>query len=64
MKSFQQFTEGKDSKLEANYQDKPKGNQICSECTMWRPPNACSAVLGSISPNGWCDYFKQTKRKD
>ena len=45
MKSFQQFTEGKDSKLEAKYQDKPKGNQKCSECTMWRPPNRSGKAI-------------------
>lgn len=64
MKTYTQFNEEKDSKAEAKYQDKPKGNAHCSECTMWRPPNGCSAVAGVISPDGWCSYFKKSNRKD
>jgi len=61
MKTFQLFTEEKDSKAEAKYQDKPKGGEHCDQCTMWRPPNKCSAVAGIISPNGWCSYYKRSK---
>jgi len=61
MKSYKLFSEQKDSKQEAKYQDKPKGCEHCSICTMWRPPNGCSAVSGIISPNGWCSYFKRSK---
>lgn len=33
----------------------------CGNCTMFRPPAGCTAVLGVISPQGLCDLFK---RKD
>jgi hypothetical protein len=44
------------------YQDHPKGNQKCSLCAHFLPPNACQIVAGDISPNGWCGVFtpKQT----
>lgn len=55
------FYEEKDSKAEAKYQDNPHKGQKCEQCTMWRPPNQCSAVKGIISPNGWCSYYKRSK---
>lgn len=44
------------------YQDHPKGDQKCSICAHFVPPNACQIVAGDISPNGWCGVFtpKQT----
>jgi hypothetical protein len=44
------------------YQDHPKGDQKCSICAHFIPPNACQIVAGDISPNGWCGVFtpKQT----
>ena len=44
------------------YQDHPKGDQKCSICAHFLPPNACQIVAGDISPNGWCGVFipKQT----
>lgn len=50
--------EKKASKVEAKYQDKPKGGQKCVNCTMWREPNKCTAVAGTISPNGWCAWYE------
>lgn len=49
--------ESKGSKDEAGYQDSPKNNQKCINCTMWRDPNKCTAVAGDISPNGWCKWY-------
>lgn len=48
----------KASKEEAGYQDSPKSNEKCINCTMWRDPNKCSAVAGDISPNGWCKWYE------
>jgi hypothetical protein len=31
----------------------------CSICTMWQPPNGCTKVAGTISPQGLCDYFEK-----
>ena len=39
------------------YQDKPKGDQKCSGCVNFLPPNACKIVEGTINPNGWCIAF-------
>jgi hypothetical protein len=47
------------SKLEAAYQDGPKDDQACSECTKFQPPAACSVVAGDISSRGWCNLFEE-----
>jgi hypothetical protein len=36
------------------YQDTPKGDQRCDNCTHWQPPNACAIVEGNILPQAWC----------
>jgi len=63
MKSFKEFLfeEEKASKATAKYRNEPKENQKCSNCTMWRPPNACTSVKGKISPEGWCKWYKKVK---
>lgn len=43
---------------QAAYQEAPKGNQQCDKCKLFQAPNACSAVEGKISPNGWCKLFQ------
>jgi len=63
MKSLYQFiNEQKSSKQEAKYQAHPHNGQVCKNCTMWRPPNKCSAVAGDIEPDGWCEWYKRSKR--
>ena len=32
------------------YQDTPKGDQECSNCSLFQEPNACTLVDGEISP--------------
>jgi hypothetical protein len=56
--------EEKDSKQEANYQDSPRGDEYCEDCTMWREPNGCTAVEGKISPEGWCSYFEEKEEEE
>ena len=51
----------KASKEEANYREGTKDKQ-CSQCTMFRPPDMCTAVKGDISPNDLCDYFKRSRK--
>ena len=46
------------SKPEAEYQDSPKNNQQCSECTKFQPPKGCSVVAGDISPRAWCKLYE------
>jgi High potential iron-sulfur protein len=45
------------------YQDKPSGNNKCSNCLQFVPgssPTAngtCKVVDGAVSPNGWCQIW-------
>jgi len=41
----------------AAYQDAPKGDQQCSNCSLFQAPSACQLVDGTISPSGWCKYW-------
>lgn len=41
----------------AEYQETPKGDQQCSNCSLFQEPNACTLVDGEISPSGWCKFW-------
>lgn len=42
------------SKAQAQYQDTPKGDQKCANCTFFiADNNTCKVVEGEVSPNGW-----------
>jgi hypothetical protein len=43
----------------AGYQDGPKGDQTCASCSLFKAPAACILVDGTISPNGWCRFYKK-----
>ena len=45
------------TKAQAEYQDAPKGIQMCSTCSLFEEPRACKVVDGDISPNGWCKSY-------
>lgn len=51
---------GQTPKPALKYQDKPKGNERCDNCTHFcagPKPSAmgtCAIVKGSIDPQGWC----------
>jgi hypothetical protein len=66
MKNFIQYflEKVKASKAEAGYVGHPVKGQICKDCTMWRPPNKCSAVAGNIKPNAWCKWWEKSKRSE
>ena len=56
------IAEAKGSKSQFKYQDKPNGNQKCSECSLFvkgtsAANGSCKVVEGSISPNGWCTAY-------
>lgn len=57
------IADAKGSKSQFKYQDKPNGNQKCSECSLFIPgktaseDGACKVVEGPISPSGWCTAF-------
>jgi hypothetical protein len=48
---------GKLSKEQAEYQDSPKGIQMCASCTLFEAPRSCKVVEGDISPDGWCKEY-------
>jgi hypothetical protein len=48
---------GKMSKAQAEYQESPKGIQMCATCSLFDEPRACKVVEGDISPNGWCKAY-------
>ncbi len=50
--------QGKTPKAQADYQDKPSGNQQCSGCVNFNPPKGCKILEGDISPQGWCKFWK------
>jgi len=60
-KSATPVTKAKSSKVEAEYVDNAHGKQLCRDCTMFRAPNGCTAVAGTISPAGHCKFFKAKK---
>jgi hypothetical protein len=39
------------------YQETPKGDQNCANCILFEAPNACKAVDGTVSPQGWCSLW-------
>jgi anaerobic selenocysteine-containing dehydrogenase len=43
----------------AGYQDKPKNDQSCSSCALFKPPSSCNLVDGTISLNGWCRFYSK-----
>jgi hypothetical protein len=53
----------KATKDKASYIAHSVDGHRCDSCTMWRPPNGCSAVAGIIKPNGWCKWWKKSHRK-
>lgn len=52
----------KSSKAVAHYRQGTE-ERHCGICTMFREPHSCTAVAGSIAPNGVCDYFKERSGK-
>jgi hypothetical protein len=51
----------KKSKAEAIYVKHPVNGDECGDCTMFRAPGNCTAVEGTISPNGHCKYFERSE---
>jgi hypothetical protein len=45
------------SKQETGYRDRPNSGRRCSSCQLFVGPAGCRAVEGTISPNGWCQFW-------
>jgi hypothetical protein len=41
----------------AGYQDTPKGDLRCDNCSQFEPPSSCKVVEGNVSPAGWCKVY-------
>jgi len=44
----------KASKAAVKYQDKPNGDQQCSNCTHFTAPSTCAIVEGAVAAQGYC----------
>jgi hypothetical protein len=51
--------EAKMQQSAAGYQDKPKGDQSCANCALFKAPASCTLVDGTISPTGWCRFYSK-----
>ena len=49
--------EEKIAHVDAQYQASPKGQQRCSICLQFEPPDRCKIVRVPIYPDGWCQFF-------
>lgn len=49
--------EAKMAQAAAGYQDKPNGDKSCASCALFKAPNACTLVDGTISPTGYCRFY-------
>jgi hypothetical protein len=45
------------NQAEAQYQQRPKGQQRCEICLQYEAPSKCRIVQGPINPKGWCQFF-------
>lgn len=51
------------AKAAVDYQDSPKGNENCLNCSQFVPGatqkavGTCKIVAGRISPDGWCNVW-------
>jgi hypothetical protein len=43
----------------AAYQDAPKGDQSCANCSLFKAPSSCTLVDGTISPSAWCRFYSK-----
>ena len=42
----------------ANYRKTSRSSNKCKNCKNFIRPDMCRQVLGDISPNGWCKFYK------
>lgn len=51
----------KSSKRAARYREYPNDGELCASCTMYIPPDGCTAVLGDVQPHGWCSFYERKR---
>ena len=47
------------SKTDADYTTSGTNAEHCGICTMFRRPDECTAVAGTVRPSGWCRLFEK-----
>ncbi len=47
----------KTAKTAVAYQDTPKGDHKCDNCSLFQAPDQCKSVEGPVSPQGWCKIW-------
>lgn len=47
------------SKTDADYTTNGTNAEHCGICNMFRRPDECTAVAGTIRPSGWCRLFEK-----
>jgi anaerobic selenocysteine-containing dehydrogenase len=53
----QAAAQAKLSQVLSKYQDTPKGEQQCSNCSHFVAPASCAIVVDPIKPEGWCQFW-------
>lgn len=46
------------SQASAHYTDQSTNTEHCVGCSMFRAPDKCTLVEGTISPGGWCKHYE------
>ena len=52
-----QQAEAKVSKASAKYRSSPKMGRSCKGCTRYQGNGKCATVKGTVSSNGYCNYY-------
>ncbi len=56
--------EGRLTKDDVAYQAHPRGSMRCNNCNVFLPPDECNSVQGKVSPNGWCNIWREMRIKN
>ncbi len=54
--------QAKVSKSVASYRGSPSGGRKCSGCVRYLGNGRCSKVKGTVSSNGYCDYYARRRK--
>jgi len=51
--------QAKMSQKAAGYQATPKDGATCGTCALFKAPNTCTLVDGTVSLSGWCRFYSK-----
>lgn len=49
--------QGNEPKMDAQYQDRPKGLARCGLCKHFIPLSGCEIVAAPVQADGWCRHY-------